>query len=310
MKRVTPYLAGLGFASIFGLSFLFTKAALDEMDFLRLLAFRFFVAAAAITILRLVGLLRVNLRGRPVQQIIAVAAFQPIAYFLFETNGVMRSSTSRAGMMLALIPIAVTILSRFVLGERQGFMQLLCIAFSVSGVVVVASQNSLQGENTLAGALFLLGAVISAALYNVLSRRSAREFSPIEITYVMMWTGAIVFNVLSLLSHWVGGNMAGYLEPLSRASVWYSLLYLGVMSSVLAFFLVNFAISRLPVAQAAVFANLVTVVSIAAGVLIRGEDFSAGSLLGATMIIGGVFGTNYFSRRTDNSGRMPAADVV
>jgi drug/metabolite transporter (DMT)-like permease len=70
---------------------------------------------------------------------------------------------------------------------------------------------------------------------------------------------------------------------------------LGVLSSVGAFLLANYTLSKLPAAQTSVFANLVTVVSVIAGVFFRGESFGYFQLLGAIMIILGVFGTNYFS---------------
>ena len=309
--RAAPYLAGLGFASIFGLSFLFTKSALDRIDFLRLLGFRFALAAAVVSLIAISGIMPVRFRGKNVTRVLSVALFQPIAYFLFETNGIMRSSTSQAGMMIALIPIAVAILSRIFLGERVTPAQMVFIVLSVSGVMVVALGGTGSGnEHGMSGLLFLFGAVCSAALYNVFSRRSSAQFSPFEITFVMMWTGAIAFNIISLLTHWRQGNLSGYFAPLAIPEVVGSLLYLGVVSSVLAFFLVNFAISRLPVSQAAVFANLVTVVSITAGVLIRGETFGLASLAGAVMIISGVFGTNYLGQRNDRDRGIPAPDAV
>lgn len=310
-QRAAPYLAGLGFARIFGLSFLFTKSALDRVDFLRLLGFRFALAAAVVSVIVASGLVRVNYRGKPVKRVLVVAIFQPIAYFLFETNGVLRSSTSQAGMMIALIPIAVALLSRVVLKERASAGQYGCILLSVSGVMAVAlgGPGSSVDSDPL-GLLFLFGAVCSAALYNVFSRRSSGHFSPFEITFVMMWTGAVVFNILSLVAHGLNGGLAGYFSPLSAPEVVGSLVYLGVISSVLAFFLVNFAISRLPVSQAAVFANLVTVISISAGVFIRGEAFGLTSLAGALMIISGVFGTNYLGRRASRIKGITASDAV
>lgn len=257
------------------------------------------------------GIVPIRLRGKRLQGVLLVALFQPIAYFLFETNGILRSSTSQAGMMIALIPIAVAVLSRIVLGEKSSMGQVACILLSVSGVAIVALQGSGEaGGGGPAGLLFLFGAVCSAAFYNIFSRRSSRDFSPVEITFVMVWMGAIVFNSLAFLTHWFQGSLPTYFEPLRTPTVVTSLLYLGVVSSVLAFFLVNFAISRLPVSQASVFANLVTVVSIAAGVLIRGESFGLVSFVGATMIIFGVFGTNYLGQRKRINRGIATPDAV
>jgi drug/metabolite transporter (DMT)-like permease len=310
---MAPYFAGIGFASIFGLSFLFTKAALESVDFLRLLGFRFAIAALAISLLVVTRVVKLDYRGKDIRPVLLAALFQPISYFIFETNGIMRSTTSQAGMMIALIPIVVAVLSSVFLGERANVKQWGCIFLSVSGVAFVASKNvgTDAGQTGLMGLLFLLGAVLSAAAYNIASRRSSRQFSPLEVTFVMMWMGAIVFNVMSVLKHWQAGTLAGYFSPIGNTQVLMALLYLGVLSSVVAFFFVNYAISRLPVSQAAVFANLVTVVSITAGVVVRGEPFSTASLIGAAMILTGVWGTNYFGldRVARREGIEPAHGV-
>ncbi|HAA80455.1 MAG TPA: EamA family transporter, partial [Thermoanaerobacter sp.] len=69
-----------------------------------------------------------------------------------------------------------------------------------------------------------------------------------------------------------------------------------VLSSVVAYFLNNYALSKLPASQASVFANLTTVISIIAGITIRHETFYWYHVIGAIMILIGVWGTNYFGK--------------
>jgi drug/metabolite transporter (DMT)-like permease len=54
---------------------------------------------------------------------------------------------------------------------------------------------------------------------------------------------------------------------------------------------VNYSLSKLTASASAVFANLVTTVSIIAGVLILGENFTVHSFIGSVLIITGVYGT-------------------
>ena len=61
--------------------------------------------------------------------------------------------------------------------------------------------------------------------------------------------------------------------------------------------MVNYTISKIPVSQSAVFANLCTIVSILAGVFILKEDFFWYDFVGALMILIGVWGTVYFGER-------------
>lgn len=293
--RVKPYLAGVSFATIFGFSFMFTKNALDLVDPIRLIGFRFTLAALVISLLALAGVIKLSFRGKDMRPLVWVALLQPIAYFLFETMGISRTSSSQAGMMIALIPIVVALLSSIVLKERVYPVQWAFIVMSVSGVAFIAFMQDTNGAGAgFLGPLLLLGAVITAALYNIASRHSSRTFSPFEITFVMMWTGAIVFSLLGVGMHAQQGTLSTYLSPLLVSDVLLALMYLGVASSVIAFFLVNYSLSKIPASQAAVFANLTTIVSIAAGVALRGEPFQWYSGVGAVMILLGVWGTNHF----------------
>jgi len=290
-----PYLAGVGFATIFGFSFLFAKEALDYVDPLRLLAFRFALAAVVVTALTLCGVVKVKLRGKDLRPLLRVALLQPVAYFVTETVGLRFVTSSQAGMMIALIPILVAIFSALFLKEKTTMTQWKFILLSVSGVaVIVTMQNAgAEGANLL-GLLLLFCAVTAAALFNIVSREATGKFTPFEITFVMMWTGAIVFNAMAFTSHMLTGSLATFGDALRYPDVWIGTLYLGILSSVVAFLLVNYSLSKIPASQSAVFANVGTVVAVFAGVTLRAEPFYWYSGLGVLMILTGVWGANYF----------------
>lgn len=301
-SRAKPYLAGIGSSAIFGFSFMFTKGALDKLDAWRLIGFRFLLASIVVSLLIVTRLLRVDLAPRPGRSpgkdwrpLLWVALLQPIAYFLFETFGVSLTTSSQAGMLIALIPIFVIILSAILLGERPSWQQAGFIVLSVAGVMFIAwQQSATAGATRWLGLALIMGAVITAAFFNIGSRRASVQFTPVEVTCVMMWVGAVVFNLLAVLVHWRAGNLATFFTPLTDPQVIVALLYLGIGSSVLAFFLVNYSLSHLPASQSAVFSNLTTVVSIGAGVVFRNEPFHWFHAVGAVAILVGVWGANYF----------------
>ncbi|NLW16142.1 MAG: DMT family transporter, partial [Firmicutes bacterium] len=158
------------------------------------------------------------------------------------------------------------------------------------------------GDSSWLGLALIVGAVISAALFNIGSRRASARFTPVEVTCVMMWLGAVIFNLLALFFHWRAGKLADFFTPLADHQVIIALLYLGIGSSVVAFFLVNYGLSQLPASQTAVFSNLTTVVSIVAGVVFRNEPFYWFHALGAVAIMVGVWGANYFGLES-NAGK-------
>ncbi|MEI6388481.1 MAG: DMT family transporter [Spirochaetota bacterium] len=294
MVRPSDYLAGIGYASIFGLSFVATKGALDVLAPFELLFLRFALATLLLAALAGFRLIRLDYRDKPWVGLALVCAFQPLLYFTCETFGVKESSASTAGIVIGALPALGTVLSALILGERVGLLQSLFLALSIGGVAVIAVFGGAAGGSagSLAGFLLLLGAVASAAFYNVFSRRSSARFSPVETTFAMMASGAVAFGILALSTARIGGFVD---LPARAMSVLPGILYLGALSSVLAFFLINFTLSRLRVSQSIVFSNLTTVIAVAAGVALRGETFGAAQLAGSLMIVAGVWGTNAFA---------------
>ncbi len=297
MARPSEYLAGVGYASIFGLSFLVTKGSLAVLSPFELLFLRFALATLILGALALFRLIKLDFRGKAPGDLALVCLFQPFLYFIGETFGIRDSASSTAGLVIGVLPAVGTIFGAVMLGEGVGLLQAAFLGLSVLGVAAIAFFGGAAGGagGSFAGFLFLLGAVASAAFYNVFSRRSSRSYSPIETTFAMMASGALLFGLLAAVNPGGAGFAPGLFSRAFRAAP--GILYLGALSSVLAFFFINFTLSRLRVSQSIVFSNLTTVISVAAGVLLLGEPFGIAQLAGSVMIVAGVWGTNFFAAR-------------
>ncbi|MPN44128.1 hypothetical protein SDC9_191689 [bioreactor metagenome] len=158
------------------------------------------------------------------------------------------------------------------------------------------SGNS-SGSVNIIGFLCVLIAVISATVFNLLSRKLSKEFTPIEITYYMMGLGAITFTLMSIIQHITKGTLAQFFQPLENKSFLIALLYLGVLSSIIAFLFINYSLSKLEASKSAILGNFSTIVSIIAGVVFLKEDFRFFHLMGSALILIGVFGTNYIGSK-------------
>lgn len=294
-NKYLPYVAGVLVSIIFGMSFMFTKQALDSFNTFHLLAFRFTLAAVVLSVLAVFGVIKIQLKNKPIKELLLLCLFQPIAYFIFETIGVKLTSSSQAGMMIALIPVVVTVMAMFFLKENPNKMQSIFVAVSVLGVIfIIALSGNLSAGGSFLGIAALMGAVLSGGTYNILSRRLSTHYTPVEITFIMMWVGALFFNGVALVNSMASGTISSYFSGFSSWSAVLAILYLGVLSSICAFFMLNYMLSKLTASSSAVFSNLTTVISIIAGVLIRHEPFYWYQLTGGILIILGVWGTNYY----------------
>lgn len=302
-KNIFPTVAAVIVAVIFGFSFLFTKDALFYLSPFQLLGLRFALAALSLTLLAACRMVTLRIRPAHLPGLLKIAVWQPVLYFICETYGVKLTSASESGVVIALVPMAVTVLSTFMLGERITAGQGFCIGAAVAGVMLMALGGSSGGrgetEGHLPGVFLLFGAVLAAGFYNIFSRRAAADHAPLDITFVMMWLGALVFNAVGLTQSYLTGQMTNYAAAVRHLPVVTGLLYLGLLSSVVAFLLLNYALSRLPASRTAVFLNLIPVVSVLAGVVFYGERPGAWQMAGGALILLGVWGTNYFAGRPD-----------
>lgn len=292
MSRTRGILAGIGYATIFGFSFLVTKTTLGVLSPLQLLAARFMLAALAMSVLAGLGMIRLSYRGKNLWLLGLMCLFQPVAYFLFETYGVANAATSVAGIILGALPACVALMGALVLHERTTRMQSIGLALSVLGVVLVVtwkSQGDAMGETRPIGVLLLTASMLSAVLFNIASRKAAEAFSPAERTFAMMWSGALSFGAAAIIeSLGTSGSAPARLSAGMLTAALPGVLYLGLLSSVVAFFLINYSLTHLKASQSAVFANMTTVITVAAGVVLRGEQFEPVQALGTVLIIGGI----------------------
>jgi drug/metabolite transporter (DMT)-like permease len=147
------------------------------------------------------------------------------------------------------------------------------------------------------GLLLLLGAVVSAAFFNILSRKASQEIKPHELTYFMMLGSAVSFNIIYLIQLIMNHNLSAYYTNLLHWELAGPIIYLGIVASIGGYFLVNYALGKLPAHVTSIYSNLSTIVALIAGAIILQEQIKYYHYLGAALIIGGVYGTVILNAR-------------
>jgi drug/metabolite transporter (DMT)-like permease len=87
-----------------------------------------------------------------------------------------------------------------------------------------------------------------------------------------MTMGFISFTVIALILSLSRESFLFYIGGIAQPGVAIAALYLGTLSSVGAFLLINFMLSKLEASRSTVFVYLSTVVSLFAGVIFREKD--------------------------------------
>ena len=277
---------------IFGFSFMFSSIALSITSTMVLLCFRFTVAVITLTVVvavnSLVGRIRgkawfsFSLKGKPMGGLLLLGIVQPVLYLVFENSSIRYTSSAVTGTVLAVVPVICILADVFISRESVSKLQVVCAVACVAGVALVET----GGETRISflGFFCLLMTLVCDVGYYILSRRASRQFSPLEDTYVMFLMGMIVFVPAALIQG--RGQMAElFLPAIQSAPFWGSVVFLGAVSSVGAYGLLNYANATLTNSEASLIGNIATVVSVLAGVLLLRDPFSPLQAIGVVVIL-------------------------
>jgi drug/metabolite transporter (DMT)-like permease len=120
-------------------------------------------------------------------------------------------------------------------------------------------------------------------MYSFLSRVAMQRLSPLAtLAYGMAFGCVFLTPVAALERPWRS-------LPNASASAWFSVLYLAVAGTLLAFFWWNLAIQRVGAGRTAVFTNLVPVVGVLLAWVVLGERLTAVQLFGGLLTVAGVW---------------------
>ncbi|MEI4623412.1 DMT family transporter [Bacillus pfraonensis] len=299
MKNITKaYLAALLYAFIIGFSFMFVKLALTVTSVLDTLAHRFTVAFLIATIPVIFGFVKLNISSKTILAILPIAIFYPALFFAFQAFGLVYTSSSEAGIIQAAIPIFTMILASYFLKEYTNVWQKISVLISVMGIIYIFVMNGMEThETSFIGIILILLSALSSACYNVLARKMTKKFKLIDLTYMMTMIGFLSFNLIAIIEHINKGTVNVYFKPFTNGTFLLSILYLGLLSSLLTAFLLNYSLSYIEAAKMSVFSNLSTLIMIIAGILFLHEQIAYYHIVGAMLIILGIVGTNFWGKK-------------
>lgn len=299
ISKQKAYFAAIAYACIIGFSFLFVKVALESANPIDLLAHRFTVSFAAALLLYpfLRKKIRLSIRWHDLIYIVPFSLLYPVLFFAFQVWGLMYTSSSEAGIIQAMIPILTMALAACFLKERATWTQVLFTILSVSGVMLLFVMKGIDVKDShMIGYVLILLSALSSSAYSVFARVITRRFHVIELTFVMTFFGFVFFNAVALIRHSANDTLPQFFSPFTHSSFVWSMIFLGILSSLLTAYLSNYALSHLEAAKVSIFNNLSAFITIAAGVLILHETIDIYHIIGGVLVIGGVIGGNVMKK--------------
>ena len=215
----------------------------------------------------------------------ALLALLNVVLFLgLQTFAVMLLPSGTAAVVIYLQPILIGILAWFVLGEPLSAAKMLGLLLGFSGIVAV-SAGGFSGEISAAGVAFAAASALSWALGTVYFKRVEGRVSMLWAVGLPFLAGGIALSALGLATESPAGiSFTGpYLV---------SLLYSGLVGTGLAWVLWLGLVRAGEASRVAAYVFFVPLVSVVIGALFLDERLSLSLLIGATLVVSGIYLAN------------------
>lgn len=208
-----------------------------------------------------------------------------LATMLFGLNYVLnyvaetRLDSGLVSVLFGTLPFFSFVFARAMIGERTTARNWIGAVAAFIGVAIISLGGAVRGAPLYA--LASIAAAAIAAYANVYAKKYS-HYPPLATLPPSMLIAGSVLTVLGLIFERT--NWSAALSPTSIGA----LLYLAVLGSGVAFFLMLWLLQRIPVWMVGISTLIFPVIAVAVGILFGGERMEMRELLGAAIVVGGL----------------------
>jgi drug/metabolite transporter (DMT)-like permease len=269
---------------IWAVNYIAVTIALEHLDLLTLIAFRFEISGAVMLAIYFSQKKRVGIQRGHIRILIALAFFGVVVNQGLFTTGLAYTLPSHSALIVALDPILILALARAMGIESISVGKVAGMAIAFAGIALLEIPNGRQPHTrVLWGDLITLGAAIGFSIYTVLAKRVTDDYDAIALNTFNCVGAAIAFLPLAvrqaLVLDWKAVAWQG----------WAAASYVAVFSSVIAYVLFYWALRHMDPSRVAVINYLQPILVILAAAVFLSERPSGHLLLGTAVVLAGVY---------------------
>jgi drug/metabolite transporter (DMT)-like permease len=265
------------------LNFVIGKIALREIPALVLPGLRIGLAT--------VCLIPIYLWRRPKQRFaradwpkLAVTALCGITFNqFFFIAGLSRTSVGHMAVFIALTPILVLVLAVAMGQERFTAAKVTGMLVAMAGVLALELSNRSSGVATPFGDFLAFLGTLAFSTYTVVGKDLTVRYGSIPMNMLAYAVGSITLLPLA----WV--HRDSFHPAAVSATAWWSMAYMVVFSSVIAYLVYYYALSHMSASRLSAFTYVEPVLAAILAYLILGEPVTWALAVGGALVLAGVW---------------------
>lgn len=284
MKNLKIYLILTGSMFLWGMNVTALKVIVGNFPPITITSLRVFTAGITVFII-LFFLKKVRLPSRKEWiYIIGGGILNVTGHHLFLGLGLKETSAVNGGLILGLGPLLTALMAILFLGKKLTHVRTIGFIFGGIGVslTVLAGSTGLSGMSL--GDFYVFLSILSQAISFIIISKAARTLDPRLLTGYMLVFGSILLFFIGLWKEPEGLSHIGH----GTIGLWSVFFASAIFATAVGHMLYNYAIGITGPAEASIFLNLNTFLSIIFAAIFLGEHITSSHLLGLIFIVSGV----------------------
>ena len=206
-------------------------------------------------------------------------------YFFTENTALEITLATNVAFIVCTAPRLTTILSLLIYKKEKATAGLVGGSLlALVGVALVVYNGHFILKISPLGDFLTLLAAFSWAFYSLIMKKMSGRYRTTFITRKIFFYGILTILPAFILHPWQF-SLSGLWQP----AVWMNLLFLGVLASLVCFVVWNIILKQLGTVRASNYIYLNPLFTLIGSAVLLDEQFTVMSLMGAMLILGGVY---------------------
>jgi len=263
-------------------SFIALKLAFVDYHPMVVIAGRMLIASLAFFFL-LPRFRNIRVRHQDLKLMAFMALCEPCLYFIFEALALKNTSASQASVITTMLPLLVSVASGLFLAEKFTLQNVIGLGAAMAGAIGLSMGGEIneQAPNPMLGNFYEFLAMVCATAYTIAVKKLTSRYSPLFLTAVQAWVGALFFLPMLLLPQ-VPVPDTLILTPTI------AIIYLGLAVTILAYGAYNYALSAMDAGKASMYINLIPLFTMLLSWILFKESFTLFQYIAGFVIFFGV----------------------
>lgn len=261
---------------IWGLNFSVIKFGLDELPPIMFSGLRFLIVAIP-------AVFFIPFPKTSVWNVIGVGVFLGVLKFSFLFVAMKSDASAGISSLLLQAQVIFTVLLSVLL-LKEKITKAQCLGIVIAAIGFSLFFFAANGNVTMTGVTMILCAALFWSISNVIMKR----IKNVNLLHFMVWASLVPPLPLFAISYFVETRDPLAVLAATTAQSWWSVIYVGYISTLVAFAIWGWLLNHYPSASVTPFALLIPVVGMVSSSVLLNETMSHLEVLGALLILCGL----------------------